>query len=134
MAITEPYSPFHHVLEQLTGQAGNYLVQGKEYFSVGPGLVSSMQGRLPGSLVLLMGCNTLTQPELARAFINKGASIVVGWTGLVSLVLTDTFVISLFTRTLQQHKPLDQALVDSIGVLAAIGVANDLTSVGPDQS
>ena len=124
MATTELYTPFAHVLEQLTGEVGRYLVQGRQYFSIEPGLVSSMTGKLHGSLVLLMGCNTLTQPELAQAFVNKGSSMVVGWKGLVSLSVTDMFAISLFQKVLQEDKPIGQAILETNGILGTMGLSN----------
>jgi len=130
MATTERYTPFGHILEQLTGQVGNYLFEGKQYFSMEPGLVSVMEGRFaPGTMVFLMGCNTLTQPGLASAFLRKGASIVVGWKGLVSLALTDTFAISLFQKILQEGKPIGNAMVEMDTTLQAMGYSNILSSV-----
>lgn len=129
MATTEPYSPFHHVTEQLTGGVGKYLVHGHEYFSIAPGLINEMQGTLHGSVVLLMGCNTLTERGLARAFIEKGSSIVVGWTGLVPLQVTDIFTVSLFQMVLQQHKPAAQAFEETSSLLASMGILDLVTSV-----
>ena len=131
MATTEPYSPFHHILEQLTGEVGNYLVQGKEYFSLQPGLVMSMKGTLSGSPVLLMGCNTLTQHGLASAFLRKGSSLVIGWTGLVSVAVTDMVVMTLFQKILQDHEPLSQALAETNRLLESMGMTNILTSFKP---
>ena len=129
MATTEPYKIFGHVLEQLTGQVGDYLVEGKQYFSVGPGLINSMQGQLHGTLVFLMGCNTMTQPELAQAFIRKGSSLVVGWKGLVSLSATDTFAISLFQRVLQQNMAMNDAMSATKGDLASLGLPDILLTM-----
>src|SRR3989441_12889743 len=130
MATTEPYSPFHHVLEQLTGEVGRYLVQGNDYFSIQPGLITAMKGTLPGSLVLLMGCNTLSRPELAQAFLQKGSSMVVGWTGLVSIPVTNMFTVTLFEKILQEHKPIGQALGETNSMLTSMGFGNLLSSVG----
>jgi len=130
MATTEPYAPFHHVLEQLTGEVGRYLVQGNDYFSIQPGLITAMKGTLPGSLVLLMGCNTLSRPELAQAFLQKGSSMVVGWTGLVSIPVTNMFTVTLFEKILQEHKPIGQALGETNSMLTSMGFGNLLSSVG----
>ena len=122
MATTEPYSPFHHVLEQLTGEVGKYLVHGHEYFSIAPGLVDQMKGTLHGSVVLLMGCNTLTENGLAKSFVQKGSSMVVGWTGLVPLQVTDLFLISLFQNILQERLSIPEAFLRTSNLLGSMGI------------
>src|SRR2546427_12976699 len=122
MATTEPYSPFHHVLEQLTGEVGKYLVHGHEYFSIAPGIVDQMKGTLHGSVVLLMGCNTLTENGLAKSFVQKGSSMVVGWTGLVPLQVTDLFLISLFQNILQERLSIPEAFLRTSNLLGSMGI------------
>jgi len=129
MATTERYTMTGHVLEQLTGEVGRYLVGGKQYFSVGPEIISTMRGQLHGSMVFLMGCNTLTQPELAHAFVQKGASLVVGWKGIVSLSATDTFAISLFQRVLQQNMSMNDAMSATQADLGSLGLPDLLATV-----
>jgi len=128
MATTEQYSPFYHVLEQLTGQVGTYHVAGKDYFSIEPGLIDEMGGRFQGTTVLLMGCNTMTQTGLAQAFVNKGASTVIGWRGLVSLTVTDMTVVTLFQRVLAEHQTTLQAVSETTGLLSSMGMEQELSA------
>ena len=88
----EPYGRSKYVYEQLTDQLVDGVVQGEPpSFAVAAGFVGSeMQGRLPDSTVVLMGCAGLGgNPELARAFIDKGAKFVVGWDDAVTASGTD---------------------------------------------
>lgn len=56
------------------------------FFAVGPKFVRlSMSGLFPGTVVIIGGCQSLTAPDLARAFLDRGASAVIGWDGLVDL-------------------------------------------------
>jgi hypothetical protein len=109
----EQYSQNKYVYEQLTNQ----LVQGivppsaQTYFAIEAGFVGSeMQGRFPDSTVILMGCGGLQgKPQLANAFIDKGAKFFVGWTDAVTASQTDiadTILISEIARGL----PLSQAV------------------------
>jgi hypothetical protein len=57
-----------------------------EFFAVGPAFVqSSMSGRFAGAAIIIGGCQSLAQPNLAQAFVERGASVVIGWDGLVDL-------------------------------------------------
>ncbi|SRR6266571_8043 len=128
VATSEPYSPFYHVSEQLTGQLGKYHVAGKDYFSLQPAFVNELAGRFQGTVVLLMGCNTMTQTELAQAFVNKGASTVIGWRGLVSLSVADTAVTSLFEKVLTQHQTTSQAVSETTSLLNSMGMDTELSA------
>lgn len=88
----EPYSQGKYVYEQLTDHLVQGLIQSRpSYFAVEPGFVSSeMHGRFPDSTVILMGCAGLQgNPELAQAFVDKGARFFVGWTDTVTARSTD---------------------------------------------
>ncbi len=128
VATSEPYSPFYHVSEQLAGQVGKYHVGGKDYFSMEPAFIDRMAGRFQGAVILLMGCNTMTQPELAQAFVNKGASIVIGWRGLVSLSVADMAVVSVFQKVLTEHQMTGQAVSETTSLLYSMGMETGLSA------
>jgi hypothetical protein len=90
--------PFRHNLYQTERNAGRlgrsrYLEDGQEVlgvFGIEPDFVRlSMEGSFDHTLVVLMGCNGLDAPTMARAFLDKGASAVVGWDNFVSADFTD---------------------------------------------
>jgi len=65
-------------------------INGSYYFGLTPLFVSErMCGRFPGTLVLAMGCYLMNSTDVAGAFLQKGASAVIGWKGAVSLSQTD---------------------------------------------
>jgi len=56
------------------------IYQGDKYYFITPEFINSLQGseRFKGSLVYLNTCNSLRNYDLAAAFIDKGASVVIG--------------------------------------------------------
>jgi hypothetical protein len=93
------------------------------YFGIKPGFIeSSAHGRFPGTTVVLMGCNGLTTSALAKAFISKGARVVVGWDDLVSAGHTDAAT----------EKLLGHLFVDRLSTKEA--VARTASEVGPDPT
>jgi hypothetical protein len=132
MATSERYSPLYHVFEQMTGQVGGYEVAGKTYFSLQPSFIDNLPGRFQGTIIMLMGCNTLTQTDLAQSFINKGASEVIGWRGLVEEQVTDTTVSTLFQRVLVDHMATIQAVSETAGFLSSLGTDESLSAYAAD--
>jgi len=127
MASTERFSPFYHIAEQLTGQIGRYQVGGKEYFSIRPGLIDGIVGSFHSTTIMLMGCNTVTQPGLAESFIRKGASMVIGWRGLVTLPITDMVMVKLFDGLLRQNLTAGNAVSQTSALLTSMGMASGLS-------
>jgi hypothetical protein len=95
---SQPYSQSLYKPEQQSGalvaaDADN----GPLYFAITPQFVSKdMQGRFPGTTVIVMGCAALqgTQ-DLAVAFLDKGADTFVGWDGSVTIIHTDISTVNL---------------------------------------
>jgi hypothetical protein len=89
VVTSEPYDPHQRVIGQVLDRVGDANVGGRQYFSVTPSYIgSSMCGRLQGAMVLSMGCNT-GGGQLAKAFVEKGARLFVGWDGVVTVSQTD---------------------------------------------
>jgi len=56
----------------------------EEYFAIGPKFVNEViNGRFNDTIFLLGGCNTLSNPSLAKALVDRGASDVFGWDDVV---------------------------------------------------
>jgi len=73
-----------------------------KYFAVGPSFVSSVMRRgFSESFIVLMGCNSLNQTSMAEALVGRGAKVVVGWTGNVTVSDTDTCVLRLLDLLLE---------------------------------
>ena len=101
---SEPYHKMEHVNEQITAQIVMVRFQPYQegdpaYFGIFPNFVrSSMNGRFENTIVIMMGCDGLTDTDTAKAFVEKGAKVYVGWFGPVSASHTD-----LATTHLLQH-------------------------------
>jgi len=75
------------------------------YFAVGPTFVSqSMKGNFADTVIILMGCSGLNYTTMAEAFVGKGASVIVGWTGLVLPSETDYHVSLLLQYLFDQSR------------------------------
>jgi hypothetical protein len=82
----------------------------------------SMRGEFHGATVLMMGCDGLTMDATAKAFVDKGAKAVVGWSGPVSASHTDTAAESLLRHLLLERLPIGDA------------VGQTMAEVGPDPT
>jgi len=107
---SEQYTTSKYVFEQLTNQIVPVEVDNKVYFSITKNFVQdSMRGRFQGSLIILMGCSGLFSPDMAQAFLAKGAKAVVGWSGAVNAGHTDSA-----TETLLQYLAQGNSLQDAV--------------------
>ncbi len=106
----EPYDPVKYVEESGVGWAA-YYEGGPRVFAIGARFVeNSMAGKFNKTVVVFMGCEGLKTDATARAFIDRGASVVVGWTGSVVPEHTDAATLSLLQRILNDGLPVDQAV------------------------
>jgi hypothetical protein len=86
----------------------------RQYFAVGPSFVSSvMKGSFSDCFIVLMGCNSLNQTSMAQALVSRGAKVVVGWTGNVTVNDTDTSVLDLLHLLLEEGYSI-QGAVDRV--------------------
>jgi len=112
---SEEYSANKYGDEQNNGllTAGYYSWNPEElYFAITPKFIENLEGGFPKSVVIAMGCNSLnlTCTEMAEAFIKKGATIYIGWTGLVSPSHTDNETIKLLGGLLVENKTFSDAI------------------------
>ncbi|MFW6055790.1 MAG: hypothetical protein ACOC9B_00565 [Chloroflexota bacterium] len=89
----EPYSRMRYVDEQLRDQVlivRPFADDAELSFGVSPYFVArSMEGHLPSTVVIIAGCSCLEQTDLAKAFLGRGASVVISWDDSVSLDYLD---------------------------------------------
>ncbi len=102
IATSEKYSQDQRVTDQLLNRLTILNVNGTRFFALTPDFIrSSMCGRFHGTLVLTMFCEGSHQIQLAKAFIDKGAGVYVGWNGLVTASHTDLVFASLVHSLLE---------------------------------
>src|SRR3990170_5810849 len=122
----EPYSEDAHLDDQRKGRLVEVhwnaaCVDEPRYFGIMPEFIeSSLDGGFNGATVLITGCWGLNPNTTAAAFVKKGASVVVGWDGLVLANHTDAA-----TERLLQH-----LLVDRLPTAQAVD--QTMAEIGPD--
>ena len=81
------------------------------FFGIAPQFIeSSMQGKFNNTTIVLMGCDGLTFDTTAKAFLKKGAGVVIGWNSLVSATHTDAAMQSLLPKLVSQKLTFGQAI------------------------
>lgn len=100
---TEPYSTLAYPQEQLTELVGaaRPFNRSETVFAVTPRFVRERSIMdYGGAVIVLTGCFGLYSRELPQAFIDRGASVVIGWTGLVGVEHTDRATLALLKAML----------------------------------
>ena len=112
----EIYSEKKYIREQLFGQVGkavpflfteleeigSLVLSNQTYFTVGSNYVDKiMEGQFPGSIIILGGCDTSSDPLLAESLLSRGASAVIGWDGLITSYDNDRAIIGLLNAILE---------------------------------
>jgi len=92
------------------------------YFGITPNFVKAINGNFQDAIIIMMGCESLTNTKMAEAFIEKGARAYIGWTGLVSADHTDAA-----TQQLLKHLIIEKKTI-------AIAITEVLTEVGEDPT
>jgi len=103
-----------YVAELLSDQiapARSYVGE-ERVLAIGPEFIRrSSQGNWMGAVILLAGCSGTAGESLPKAFVERGASVVIGWNGLVSAGHADQASLTL-VRLLFEEKVTVGAAVD----------------------
>ena len=93
----EGYSESEHVMDQVKGlvHIARCSSTSELVFAVGPEFIQEYWRELDGCVVLLMGCESMDDTELAGELLGLGASAVVGWKGAVSIDESDEVTLRL---------------------------------------
>ncbi|GAG19351.1 unnamed protein product, partial [marine sediment metagenome] len=93
------------------------------YFAIAPGFVSrDMIGRFEETLLIIGGCDILGKVDLAQAFIERGASTVVGWNEWVDIPHNDKVLLHLLRGLTVEELTTEQA------------VTKTMNEIGPDPA
>jgi len=122
----EIYRKDRYMDEQYAGQVGKGLqylpaeverlggweaLRDETYFVVGSKLVDElMVGTFPNSIIVLGGCETTEGTTLADSLLQRGASEVIGWNGLVSSKDNDKVIMKLLEDTLLNEVEIQHAV------------------------
>lgn len=84
-----------------------------EFFAISPKLVShAMNGKFDDTIFLLGGCNTMSNPSLAKSLTDRGASMVIGWDDTVGSSDNDNVMLFFLKNTLVDNVELDTVFDD----------------------
>lgn len=118
----ETYTTTRYVSEQLTDRVSNALITPKYplVFAVNSDFIkNNLKGYFDNTIIIAMGCETFYLDDMADAFIQRGASAYLGWSGVVSLKHTDSATLELVNRLGRD-------------MTVAAGVADTMTELGLD--
>jgi hypothetical protein len=96
---TELYDEHRYIRMQIDDQlraSKLFYEDSPRLFALGPKFVrSSMDGLFPDTVIIIGGCQSLAAPDLAQAFLERGASVVIGWDEMVGLAHNNEAVLHL---------------------------------------
>lgn len=110
----EEYSTGRYRLEQAWDRLGKGSA-GEGYpmmFGITAEFIASrtMKGRFDDTVIIMMGCSGIFLTDMARAFIDKGASVYIAWTGSVVLDYVDRATPYLLEQLCSQNLTIRQAI------------------------
>lgn len=82
-----------------------------EFFGISTKFVEeSMDGKFHGTKFILGGCDTMSNPSLAHALLERGASYVVGWDDTIGNSDNDATMLLLLETNLKDKKEMAEAV------------------------
>jgi len=95
----------------IASQGGRSAFEDETYFVVGSKLVDeAMIGQFPGSTIILAGCDTAKKTALINSLLKRGASEVIGWTGLIDATENDMVLTKILQKNLADDVDLKEAV------------------------
>ena len=109
---TETYSELKYPQEQMydlvsPAQAFN---DSEVVFAVNPEFIRQRSEDYGGAVIVLTGCFGLFSQDLPQAFISRGASVVIGWDGLVDVKHTDQATLTLLKMMLSERMSIEESV------------------------
>jgi len=108
---------YEQLTEQLVGVVYSREEEEKEimYFGISPSFVTqSMRDRFQNTLILMMGCEGLDNPLMAKAFVEKGAKVYISWSESVLASHTDTATTQLLQHLIKDKQTIEQAVTETM--------------------
>ena len=128
----EKYNINNHIMEQLSNQVHNALpitdqipiemiknytmLVDASYFTIGSKLIDELMiGKFPQSVIIIGGCESVRNHDLAKSLLLRGASVVIGWDRSINSFENDKVMLEL----------LEETLITKIGIHDAIISINE---------
>lgn len=122
LLTTEEYSKNKYAREQLDKQLAITRISDTApyVFAVGSRFIQkSVPGTFQGTVVIMMGCASLYFPDMAEAFIKKGASVYIGWDASLLLDYADSAALVLLENLVKRKMTVKQAVeqcIEEVGI------------------
>jgi hypothetical protein len=112
----EVYSTTKYVSEQLTDKVANAMMAENFplVFAVNSEFIKESKGKFDDTVIIAMGCESYYHDDMANAFIEKGASVYVGWSTIVSLEYVDDVTLDLLTNLCTDNMTVAQAITETM--------------------
>jgi len=83
----------------------------KHFIGVKPDFIRNcLNGEFKNSIIIAMGCNSLESYSMAKAFVNKGALVYIGWTSDVTVNHTDSATLGLLKSFFENNETIKEAI------------------------
>ena len=79
-------------------------------FAVNSEFIKDAKGRFDRTVVLAMGCESYEYDDMPLAFAEKGASVYVGWSSVVTLEHVDIVALDLLNNLCTENMTLAQGI------------------------
>jgi len=125
----EKYTVNKYISEQLSGQIGkgapiydqerllieqeNESLEDQMYFLVGAKMVDElMVGEFEDTVILIGGCESLRNRDLAESLIWRGAADVIGWDRTIGSIENDRIMLKFLEKTLVDKEIIDDVVIE----------------------
>ena len=108
----ENYTTNRYVTDQLTNKVSNAMMEDNSplVFAVNSDFIKSVKGKFDRTVVLAMGCESYKYDDLPKAFVDKGASLFIGWSNVVTLDYVDNVTLDLLNNLCSENMTLAQGI------------------------
>ena len=113
----ESYSTTRHISDQLNDTVikANITRDSPAVFAINSKFITdTMEGRFDDTVILMMGCNSYYLDDMAKAFIQKGASTYVGWSSKVILEHLDRVLVELVDNLFTKQLNIETAITHTM--------------------
>ena len=115
----ETYKTTKYVSEQLTDKVSNALMA-EDFplvFAVNSRFIKDSKGNFDNTAIITMGCESYYFDDMATAFIEKGASVYIGWSTVVSLKYVDATTLDLLGNLCTENMTVAQGITETMAEL-----------------
>lgn len=132
----EEYSTTKYVMDQLADRVSNALMQEDMplVFAVNSEFIKNADGKFNDSFILSMGCESFKYNDMPAAFLEKGASVYIGWSDVVTLEYVDRATTDLMNNLFTAKMTLSEGISTTLSRLGYDPYYNSYLRCTPSSS